>query len=301
LILVAGGTGRLGKFIVSSLTEQGNAVRVFSRHSSRIDQQRELVENLAGDIRDPAAVERAVTGADIVISCVQGFSGAGGTSPKTVDWQGNLNLIKASRSARVRRFILVSVVGASPNNPIDLFQMKYRAEQELKESKNFSWTIIRSTAFMETWIELIAGSIVKTGKARILGSGKNPINFISAYDVARYVLRAMRDETMIGRTIEVGGPENLTLCQIAETFERVTGRVGSNTNVSVPMMRFLSVIMTLVKPALARQIRAAILMDTRDMRFDPKDAMLHYPEITLSSLVDVIKRDYGNAMIEIRR
>ena len=292
MILIAGGTGRLGKFLVRSLTKEGKAVRLFSRHRDLIEARKELVESVTGDVRDPRAVEKIVSGADVVVSAVQGFSGKGGTSPKSVDWQGNLNLIKAARSNGTKHFILLSVVGASPNHPIDLFRMKYRAEKELKESRGLAWTIIRSTAFMETWTELIAEPILKIGKTRIYGSGENPINFISAYDVAQYVVLALRKKEMFNTTVEVGGPENLTLFQVVETFEKLTDKVGTKKTVPLSMMRLMSILMAVANPTLARQIRTAIFMDTADMRFDPLETVKRYPEIALTSLVDAVKRDY---------
>ena len=38
---------------------------------------------------------------------------------------------------------------------------------------------------METWAGLVGEPLVETGKTRIFGRGGNPINFVSADDVAR--------------------------------------------------------------------------------------------------------------------
>ena len=69
--------------------------------------------------------------------------------------------------------------------------MKYAAEQALQAS-GLSWTIIRPTAYMETWAKLIGEPLVKTGKTRIFGRGVNPINFVSASDVAQFVASAAK-------------------------------------------------------------------------------------------------------------
>src|SRR5215472_1305799 len=65
-----------------------------------------------------------------------------GADPKSVDWLGNSNLIRAAERARVGTFILLSALGAAPGHPMELMRMKYRAEQELKSSR-LAWTIIR--------------------------------------------------------------------------------------------------------------------------------------------------------------
>src|SRR5215213_7062177 len=93
MILIAGGTGTLGTQVVGLLRARGLEVRVLTRDPRHL--QGDLVEVVPGDVRDLRAVERAMKGAKTVISAIQGFSGSGGYSPRTVDRQGNINLIQA--------------------------------------------------------------------------------------------------------------------------------------------------------------------------------------------------------------
>jgi uncharacterized protein YbjT (DUF2867 family) len=180
MILIAGGTGTLGNRIVRLLKARGLQVRLLVRDPAR---------EMDGDLVE---VERAMDGVRIVVSAIQEFSGSGDYSPRTVDFQGNSNLIQAARAAGVEHFVLVSVHGAAPDHPMELFRMKYRAEQELRES-GLAWTIIRPTAFMETWATILGKPLLETGKTRVFGRGHNPINFVSADDVARHVELAEAD------------------------------------------------------------------------------------------------------------
>jgi len=277
---------------VPLLTARGLAVRILTRDPARARHlQGDRVEIVAGDVRDRTAVDRAMAGVRTVISAIQGFSGTGGASPRTVDGQGNSILIQAAQAAGVDHFILVSVQGAVPDHPMDLFRMKHRAEQELRAS-GLTWTIIRPTAFMEVWARLIGEPLVTTGRTRIFGRGDNPINFVSAHDVARFIDLAVVDPALRGGVVEVGGPENLSLRQVAATVETVTGKMGAKSHVPLPMMRLMAVLMRPVNPALARQIQAGVVMDTRDMSFEPTDTSRRYPSIPLTSIADVVRRDY---------
>ena len=56
----------------------------------------------------------------------------------------------------------------------------------------------------------------------------------------------------------------------------------------MPVMRLASHVMKLVKPSIARQIRAA--MNTTDMTFDP--ASTRFPALTRTAIADVVRRDY---------
>ncbi len=293
MILIAGGTGLLGTQVVRLLTTRGLQLRVLTRDPSRAHQFAGAhVGVVAGDVRDRGAVDRAVAGSRVVISAIQGFSRTGDANPRAVDLRGNGLLIQAARKAGVEHFVLVSVHGAAPDHPMELFRMKYLAEQELKAS-GMSWTIVRPTAYMETWAKLIGEPLLQTGKTRIFGRGTNPINFVSAHDVAQFVACAAHETTMRGEHVEVGGPENLSMRQVAQTLMRVTKVSGTVRSVPLPMMRLMSLVMRPVNARLARQIQAGVSMDTEDMTFDASDVRRRYPSISYTSLAEVVQRDYG--------
>ena len=155
MILVAGGSGRLGSLLVRRLVAGGATVRVLRRTRARAAHlDAALVEIVEGDVRVASDAQRAVAGANVVVSAVHGFAGAGGVSPASVDRDGNRHLVDAAARAGAT-VILMSVVGASAESPMELFRMKDAAEQYLRASGT-QWTIVRSTAFLETWIDLIA-------------------------------------------------------------------------------------------------------------------------------------------------
>jgi uncharacterized protein YbjT (DUF2867 family) len=293
MMLIAGGTGLLGAQVVRLLSAQGLSLRVLTRDPHKAQQLcGENVEIVSGAVQDNGAIEQAVAGANVVISAIQGFSGTGDSNPRTVDLHGNSALIQAARQAGVERFILVSVHGAAPDHPIELFGMKYAAEQALRAS-GLSWTIIRPTAYMETWAKLIGEPLVKAGKTRIFGRGENPINFVSAADVAQFVAWAAQETSMQGECVEVGGPQNLTMRQVAQTIMSATKISGKVIAVPLPMMRLVSVLMRPLNATLARQIQAGIVMDTRDMSFDPSEMRCRYPSMSYTSLADAVYRDFG--------
>ncbi len=293
MILLAGGTGNLGRRVVRLLAARGLPVRVLTRDPARAAGLAGAgVEVATGDVRDPAAVARARAGAQTVISAIQDFSGTGGDSPETVDHAGNGILMRAAREAGAGHFILVSVQGAAPDHPLGLFRAKYRAEQEVR-ANGLAWTILRSTASMETWAQLVGKPLVETGRARLFGRGENPINFVAADDVARFVELAVVDPALRGQVVEVGGPENLTMRQVAQTFQAVTRKAGKVSHVPLPAMRALAVLLRPLNATVARQIQACVVMDTRDMTFDPAETARRYPAIVPTPPAAVIARDFG--------
>jgi uncharacterized protein YbjT (DUF2867 family) len=292
VILVAGGSGTLGTRLIPLLTERGADVRILARNAGGAAQRAGAhVQVVGGDVRNTRAVEQAVAGARTVISAITGFGMDRDVSARTVDWEGNANLIRAAKAAGVEHFILLSVCQAAPTHPIELFRMKHRAEEELRAS-GLAWTIVRPTAYMETWLPVLGDPLLKTGTTRIFGAGRNPINFVSADDVAGLVAVAVADEAMRGAAIDVGGPENLSMAELVETIRTVTGARGKVSHVPVPMMRVISAVMKPFNPAMAAIIQAAVVMDTRDMTFDPSETRRRYPSIPMTRLAVVVRHRY---------
>lgn len=250
MILVAGGTGRLGTMVVQELLRRDHPVRVLTRNAERA---RALEADGAalsvGDVRDPSCLPAAMAGVHTVISAVHGFTGPGRVTPSTVDRDGNANLVHAARTVGAD-VVLMSVVGASPDHPIELFRMKAAAENVLRSS-GVPYTIVRAAAFLELWQELLS----KGPRPVVFGRGENPINFVAVAHVADAVIRAAEQRCVRGRTVEVVGPRDLTLNQLAAQVRPH----DKPLHVSPLVLRVLS---GFAPATVRRQAATALAMDT---------------------------------------
>jgi uncharacterized protein YbjT (DUF2867 family) len=288
VIVVAGGTGTLGARLVPRLAGQGLAVRVLTRDPARAQHLAGPgIEVACGDVRDPASIAAALRGAGSVISAVHGFAGPGGVSPATVDREGNAHLIDAAASTGAA-FVLVSVVGAAPDHPIGLFRAKHAAEQAVSAS-GIPWTIVRATAFMETWGNIMAQPLQASGKILVFGRGDNPVNFVSATDVAALVSHAVTTPGLRGQVLELGGPGNLTFNQVAALLQETTRGPAAVRHIPRPALHAMAMATAKVKPALARQARAALAMDTIDMTFDPSPTRRAFPDLPNTDMPTALK------------
>jgi uncharacterized protein YbjT (DUF2867 family) len=285
VILVAGGTGLLGSRVVRLLTDAGEQVRVVTRDPRRASQLPAGVQVVVGDVRR-GLLDAAVEGCDRVVSAVHGFAGPQRTSPAAVDRDGNRNLIGAAKRAGVDRFVLLSIVGARPDHPMSLHRMKYAAEQELRAS-GLSAAIVRSTPFLETWIEIIGAKVENGGPALVFGPGQNPINFVSVDDVAAFVHLAVHADQRIGAGVAVGGPQNLGFTEIAAHLLARKGRTDPPRHVPLNALKLMSLMTRPLRPGFARQARAAVVMNTTDMTFDALPIRNRFPDIRATTLADV--------------
>src|SRR6266480_756428 len=294
MILIVGASGRLGGTVAKHLLAQGKAVRLMTRNPSNLIHLKEQgAEVVSGDLRNPASLLSACEGVEQVLAAAHALTGKGDNNPQTVDDAGNRQLIDAARAAGVKHFVFLSILGASPDAPVEFFRIKYHTEEYLRAS-GLNFTIIRPSAFMDLWAQLIGQPILEQGKTTIFGRGNNPINFVAVEDVARFVCTVLDDPRAHNRVIEVGGPENLTMNQVAEIFERTSGRRAKKRHVPLPMMRVMSILMQPINPALSRQIRAGIYMDTANLCCDMTETARAFG-IQLTPLGELARRVTASA------
>jgi uncharacterized protein YbjT (DUF2867 family) len=277
VIVLAGGTGRLGTLLATRLAARGVALRILTRDPARASHLVGLgAEILEGDVRNRASLDSAVRGAATVVSAIQGFEGPGRISPASVDRDGNANLIDASAAVGAH-VVLVSVVGAAPDHEMELFRAKWAAEQHLRDS-GVPWTIVRATAFVELWMEIMTKPIV-------FGRGENPINFVSVGDVAAVTERAVDDADLRGKILEVGGPENTTFNELAALLLQLRGQSAAIRHIPRRMLR--------AGAPFSRRARAALAMDNIDMTFDAAPARRAFAEIPTTEIRTALTQALG--------
>ena len=298
MIAIFGGTGTLGRQLLPGLVDAGRDIRVIARHAPPRDAalSRLGVEWMRGDVRDARVLDAALRGVDTVVSAIAGFGGQDALGSKAVDRDGNLALIEAAGRAGVASVVMLSINGAGPEHPIELFRDKWAAEEALRAS-GLSWTIIRPTAYLESWLGIIGGPLVETGRTRIFGTGRNPINFVSAADVARFVELAIDDSRLRSTAIEVPGPENLTLDDLASLVESASGRSGRRDHAPRAMLRLARLATRVPKPVMSALISTALVMDTHDMTVDGPSLRAAFPSIRMTTGAQVAQRMFGAARL----
>lgn len=298
MILIVGATGVLGREAVRQLLEAGHAVRAMVRTPDQAAALRaQGAEIVPGDLIDPDSLAKACRGADAVLAAAHALMGAGKYASAAVDDAGHRALMDAARAAGVKRFVYTSARGASPGNPVDFFRTKARLEAHLATS-GLSWTILRPSAFMEWHVHNLLGmSLLETGKTVIFGNGNNPTNFVAARDVARFAVIALTDPTMEGKTLEIGGPDNVTKRAVAEMYATFSGRPARVRHVPTGVMRVMSPLLRPIAPVASRLMAMSVWADTTDQTFDARALLAEYP-VPLTRVEDFVRERVAQAAAE---
>jgi dihydroflavonol-4-reductase len=254
VILVTGASGFLGWHVARALTARGQHVRALVRPSSEL---RELdVERVTGDLRDPASLERAVSGCKLVFHVAADYRLWSPHPQELYDSNvgGTRNLLTAAQKAGVERFVYTSTVGCigvphdgigDEDQPCALEEMsgdykrsKFQAEQVALEfaRKGFPVVIVNPTApigdhdFKPTPTGKIILDFITGKMPAYIDTG---LNLVDARDIAiGHLLAAER-----GRVGEryILGCENLTLKQILDRLSKITGRKAPTVHLPYPI------------------------------------------------------------------
>ncbi|MDQ4501352.1 NAD(P)H-binding protein [Sinomonas sp. ASV322] len=288
MILVAGGTGRLGRRLVADLADAGEAVRTFSRGISQPipEEAHDGVERVRGDLASGTDCERAVDGVRKVVFAASGFGLARGGDPRSVDRDGALRLTAAAAQAGVEHIVMMSMVGAAPDAPLEFLRMKHAAEEAVKTS-GVAWTVIRLGASLEQQLDVLGGALASKGIVPVFGSGRADVTFTSTADAAGIVRRALADPALRNRSIEWGS-ETHTFNGLAAALVARAGR-GHVRRIPIAALRAMGAVARPFSPFMARMAEAALWMDSGGAAFDVGPTRAEFPDLPITGLAEVLR------------
>ncbi|MEO8323841.1 MAG: NAD(P)H-binding protein [Actinomycetota bacterium] len=211
-MLVTGGTGVLGRVVVSQALQRGHDVTVMTRrHEAEVPAGAVIA---TADVLEPGPLGGAVEGAELVVHCA--------TDPRgdayNTEVEGTRNLLKACGEAGVSHLVYISIVGID-RIPLSYYRAKRGAEEEIAGGA-VPWTILRATQFHD----LIAGSFKMA--ARKLPVIPVPRGFrfqpLDTVDCARALLDLAEGEPA-GRAPDIGGPEIRPIEDLARSYSSIMG------------------------------------------------------------------------------
>ena len=177
MVLVTGGTGFLGSYIIKELVEKNYPVRAIRRTTSKIPfyisaNIFEQVQWVEGDILDPVSLDEAMEGADAVIhsAAIISFAKADKKKMYHVNVQGTANVVNAAIEKNISRLVHISSVAALGRNKLGGHVNEERKWQE--SSMNTHYAISKYKAEMKVWRGIAEGlNAVIINPSTVLGYG----------------------------------------------------------------------------------------------------------------------------------
>ncbi|TSE14171.1 SDR family oxidoreductase [Mesorhizobium intechi] len=217
--LVTGATGLNGKAIMREFARQGHEVRALVRDADRASvaglDGLAGVELVAGDMRRADTLGAALDGIERVLM----ISTAADDMTET-----QCRFIDACRQAGVAHVVKFS--GAESNIGYDATKFRFtRMHEEVErylEAAGMAWTHLRPSQFMQVYLR-DAPTIAAEG-AFYLALGETELSPVDVEDIAKVAFRLLRDGGHAGESLDMTGPQALTMSDIAALMSRAIGK-----------------------------------------------------------------------------
>jgi NADH dehydrogenase len=217
-VLVIGGAGFVGRYIVNELVGRGCRVLVPSR---RRDKARHLImlptcEVVEASVHDDATLDRLVAGQDAVINLVGILHGTE-ASFEQAHVALTRRVLAACARSRVRRYLHMSALGADVNGPSMYQRSKGRAEQAVRESA-LAWTIFQPSVIFgaeDSFLNMFA-RLAAIAPVLPIGGAQAKFQPVWVGDVSRAFVNSLDNEATVGKAYELCGPKVYTLRELVK-------------------------------------------------------------------------------------
>lgn len=207
--LVTGGTGLLGRALLTRLAETGTELRALSRQEQPPG---DGVDWRVCDLHTGAGLAKALDGVDTVVHCASEPDVPG------ADVETTRTLIDAALAAGRPHIVYISIVGID-DIPMQYYRDKRCCERMIRES-GLPWTTLRTTQFHQ-FIARLVERFAKMPTPVVLVP-KGTCQPVDVHDVADR-LAALAAAEPAGRVTDLGGPQVFTIAELARDELRLRG------------------------------------------------------------------------------
>jgi len=225
-VLVTGGSGFVGKYVVAWLLEHDVRVRALVRSPFRAPFSfHEHLDLVTGDLLDEESLVRALDGVSAVVHLA-----ANKYDPRVAldtNVGGARNLARACERVGVWRLINISTQSAKIEQKGVYGTTKRQAEDVFRNS-NLGTTTLRPSLVYgpdeDSLFGFIARQVMKLPAVPVLGSGQWRMRPVHADDVGASILACIENDATIGRTYDIGGSEEISLNELIALIGELTGK-----------------------------------------------------------------------------
>jgi NADH dehydrogenase len=240
-VLVTGGTGFVGPYVVHELRARDIPVRALVREASRGTHLANWGAELAvGDVTDPTALLTACEDVDAVVHMVAIIKGKPEDFERVMT-EGTRNVVAAAQATGVRRFVLASALGLDERSKdaVPYFAAKWEMERTVRDSGlehvilRPSFVFGRDGGILPTFVRLAKLAPVTP----LIGPGTQRLQPIWVEDLAKHYALALTEPATTNRTFELGGPDAVTWNEFWQRLKRVLGVRRPSLHVPFGVMR----------------------------------------------------------------
>ena len=228
-VCVLGGTGFVGTELAARLVRDGHNVLVPTRRLANGNHLRVLptLQLAAANIHNIQVLGQLFSGIDVVVNLVGILNEHGRSTFRSVHTELATKVVEAMRAQRVPRLLHMSSLAAGAQAPSQYLRSKGEAEAQVRVgAATVDSTLFRPSVIFgprDSLTNRFAG-LLKMSRG-FIPLARAGARFAPIYvdDVVEAFMRALRDRATVGKSLELCGPDVLTLEQIVRLTARAAG------------------------------------------------------------------------------
>lgn len=222
LIVIVGGSGFIGRYLVQELARTGRRMRIVTRDPQTALFLKPLgglgqIQPVAGNIRDAAAMARAFEGASAGVNLVGILGESGSQSFAGVQAEGAAHVARAAAATGVASFVQMSAIGADPASPSAYGRTKAEGEAAVRAALPHATVLRPSLVFGsdDGFTNRFAAMATNTPAMVPVVAGGTRFQPAYVLDVARAAAAALCDPARHGGQVySLGGPRIYALREL---------------------------------------------------------------------------------------
>ena len=228
IVAVFGGSGFLGRYVVTALARADYRIRVGVRRPNLANFLLPLgkvgqIQLVKASILDPAQTAAVIDGADAVVNLVGILRQSGRQKFARVHRDAPGALARQALDAGAATFVHVSAMGVSASAPAEYARTKAEGETAVREAFPAA-TIFRPSLLIgpeDDFFNRFAGIARVSPFLPLIGGGRTRFQPVYVADAAAAVVRGVEDPAGTrGRTFELGGPSVYTFKELMQLMLR---------------------------------------------------------------------------------
>jgi uncharacterized protein YbjT (DUF2867 family) len=236
-VFVTGATGYIGGRLVPRLLEAGYRVRCLARSPKKLDNRswtnHPAVEIVAGDVGEPIGLAEAMSGCGIAYYMVHSMV-AVGSSYAERDRELARNFAAAAEAAGCSRIIYLGGMGETGAGLSEHLSSRREVERTLAGG-SVPVTVLRAAMIIGSGsasfeiLRYLVERLPIMVTPRWVSTECQPI---AVDNVLHYLMEAMENPEVVGRTLDIGGPEVVTYLELMQTY---AGAAGLPKRIIIPV------------------------------------------------------------------
>nr|DAD21218.1 TPA_asm: hypothetical protein HUJ06_022681 [Nelumbo nucifera] len=285
-ILIVGGTGYVGKYMVKASVSMGHPTYVYARpitsetSSSKQEQHREI-ESMGGDLDEHEKLVHVIQQVDVVIPALA-----------IPQYPQQIKIINAIKEAgNIKKFVPSDFGNESERiTGLPPFQAIFDSKKKIRratEASGIPYTFVTANAFAAYFIDYLFHPHEQREDVTVYGSGeaKAVLNFEE--DVAAYTIKAAVDPRTLNRIMMIRPPGNIiTQLKLISAWEKKSGRSLKKVHIPEELVKLSETLPhpDNVPPSILHNIFAVGAQMSFELREEDLEASKLFPDYQYTSV-----------------